>query len=194
MRTYKDAKVMAKCLRDSLAAKNVQLSHGECLELVAQQFGFPQWNTLSAKLDVEAGRLRRLENPSISLQPPIPVLRVTSLEEALPFYIDFLGFHFDFDPPPHDGTYTIISRSDVSVHLNANSRRHGSAGVLIRMSGLDAWHRELSGRSGRFSPSAISFTPWDSRVFHVIDPSGNALEFWENNPPGVAEPLSRQSR
>ena len=51
MRTYKDAKAMAKSLRESLAARSVSLSHGECLEVVAKQFGFSDWNTLSAKLD-----------------------------------------------------------------------------------------------------------------------------------------------
>jgi Glyoxalase superfamily protein/ClpX C4-type zinc finger len=50
MRTYQDAKVMAKSLRDSLAARNVSLSHSECIEIVAQQFGFANWNTLASKL------------------------------------------------------------------------------------------------------------------------------------------------
>lgn len=52
MRTYKDAKAMAKSLRDSLAASSVSLSHSSCLEIVAKQFGFVDWNTLSAKLAV----------------------------------------------------------------------------------------------------------------------------------------------
>jgi uncharacterized glyoxalase superfamily protein PhnB len=193
MRTYKDAKVMAKCLRDCLAARNVSLSHSECLEIVAQQFGFTQWNTLSAKLDVEAGRLIRPEDPSISLQPPIPTLRVASLEEAAPFYADFLGFQFDWGFTKGN-MYAQISRLQITIHLNANSRLHGNAGMLIRMQGLDCLHRELSGKSGLFSPSEITFTPWDSRVFHVVDPFGNALQFWENNPPGVAKPIQRQSR
>jgi hypothetical protein len=51
MRNYQDAKTMAKSLRASLAARSVLLSHGECLEIVAKQFGFADWNTLSAKLD-----------------------------------------------------------------------------------------------------------------------------------------------
>jgi hypothetical protein len=54
------------------------------------------------------------------------------------------------------------------------------------MSGLDALHRELSARNQGFSLSAITFTPWDSRVFVAEDPFGNRLRFWENNPPGVA--------
>jgi hypothetical protein len=52
MRSYKDAKTMAKSLRASLAARSVLLSHGVCLEIVAKQFGFADWNTLSAKLKV----------------------------------------------------------------------------------------------------------------------------------------------
>lgn len=50
MPTYKDPKTMAKSLRRTLAARRVLLSHSECLEIVATQFGFADWNTLSAKL------------------------------------------------------------------------------------------------------------------------------------------------
>ena len=57
MRTYKDAKSMAKSLRKFLTAKNIALSHSECLEIVANVIGFADWNTLSAKLDVEACQL-----------------------------------------------------------------------------------------------------------------------------------------
>ena len=56
MRTIQDLKSMAKSLRDGLAARNLALSHSECLELVARQFGFPDWNTLSSKFDA-AGHL-----------------------------------------------------------------------------------------------------------------------------------------
>ncbi len=51
MRTIQDLKAMAKSLRDDLAAKKLPLGHSECLELVAHQFGFPDWNTLSSKFD-----------------------------------------------------------------------------------------------------------------------------------------------
>jgi predicted RNA-binding Zn-ribbon protein involved in translation (DUF1610 family) len=50
MFTQKNAKTMAKSLRDSLVDRNVSLSHSTCLEIVARQFGFADWNTLSAKL------------------------------------------------------------------------------------------------------------------------------------------------
>ena len=56
MFTHKNAKTMAKSLRDSLAGRNVSLSHSACLEIIARQFGFADWNTLSAKLP-DQGRL-----------------------------------------------------------------------------------------------------------------------------------------
>jgi len=53
MFTQKNAKTMAKSLRDSLVGRNISLSHGTCLEIVARQFGFADWNTLSAKLPAQ---------------------------------------------------------------------------------------------------------------------------------------------
>jgi hypothetical protein len=70
MRTYKDAKAMAKSLRDSLATRRVLFSHSECLEIVARQLGFADWNTLSPELVVESGRLRP-EKPKSGSQPAI---------------------------------------------------------------------------------------------------------------------------
>jgi len=55
MFTQKYAKTMAKSLRNSLAGRNVSLSHSTSLELVARQLGFADWNTLSAKLPAEGG-------------------------------------------------------------------------------------------------------------------------------------------
>ena len=55
MFTQKNAKTMAKSLRDFLADRKVSLSHSACLEIVARQFGFADWNTLSAKLSAEGG-------------------------------------------------------------------------------------------------------------------------------------------
>nr|WP_314898668.1 glyoxalase superfamily protein [uncultured Deefgea sp.] len=51
MRSYLDAELMAKTLREALAQKQITLSHGETLEIVAQQFGFADWNILAAKIN-----------------------------------------------------------------------------------------------------------------------------------------------
>ncbi|HSC81407.1 MAG TPA: glyoxalase superfamily protein [Chitinolyticbacter sp.] len=54
MRTFRDAKLLAKSLRAGLARKAIELSHGACLDLVAQQFECDNWNVLSAKIEAES--------------------------------------------------------------------------------------------------------------------------------------------
>ena len=51
MRDFRDAKAMARSLRDALSAKAVQTTHSESLELIAKAFGYENWNILSAKID-----------------------------------------------------------------------------------------------------------------------------------------------
>jgi hypothetical protein len=70
MRTYKDAKTLAKSLRKSLSARNVLLSHSECLEIVAILAGFADWNTLSASLEVKSVQAVRSDGQS-DLHPTI---------------------------------------------------------------------------------------------------------------------------
>lgn len=50
MRSFLNAKSMAKSLRHELAQRNVELTHSDCLELVARQFGFHDWNVLAARI------------------------------------------------------------------------------------------------------------------------------------------------
>jgi len=51
MRDFRDAKAMARSLRDALSAKAVRTTHSESLELIAKAFGYENWNILSAKID-----------------------------------------------------------------------------------------------------------------------------------------------
>lgn len=48
--TVNEAKKQAKALRNALAEKNMQISHSQALELLAQQQGERDWNTLCAGL------------------------------------------------------------------------------------------------------------------------------------------------
>jgi ribosomal protein S1 len=56
MRDFRDAKAMARTLRETLAAKAVTISNSEGLELVARMLGQRDWNTLAAA--IVAARLR----------------------------------------------------------------------------------------------------------------------------------------
>src|SRR5580704_1941674 len=53
MRDYRDAKGMARSLRDALSAKALPTTYSESLELIAKAFGYDNWNILAAKIDAK---------------------------------------------------------------------------------------------------------------------------------------------
>jgi hypothetical protein len=58
-----DPKSAAKRLRTALKEKRIDLSHGECLDLVARQLGLKDWNVLAAELD-------RSPDPATAIEVP----------------------------------------------------------------------------------------------------------------------------
>ena len=56
MRDFRDAKAMARTLREALAAKGVTISNSEALELAAKMLGQRDWNTLAAAIDASRRR------------------------------------------------------------------------------------------------------------------------------------------
>lgn len=56
MRTFRDAKAMAKALREGLRDRKIELSHSDCLELVALQFALKDWNTLAARIESDGSQ------------------------------------------------------------------------------------------------------------------------------------------
>jgi hypothetical protein len=54
MRDFRDAKAMAHTLRAALAAKGLNITVSQSLELIAQAFGAADWNTLAAAIREEA--------------------------------------------------------------------------------------------------------------------------------------------
>src|SRR5260221_11339078 len=124
MRTFLDAKAMAKSLRTVLDGKQVALSHSDCLEIVAAQFAFENWNTLSAKIEAMRGTTggRGAAAQSVELQQVAPILRIFSVDKAKEFYFDFLGFSIDWEQRFGDDfpLYSPISRSQIQMHLSAH--------------------------------------------------------------------------
>jgi small subunit ribosomal protein S1 len=56
MRDFRDAKAMARTLREALAAKDVTISNSQALELTAKMLGQRDWNTLSAAIEAAKRR------------------------------------------------------------------------------------------------------------------------------------------
>ena len=98
MRSFRDAKLMAKSLRETMAARQVPLTHSETLEIVARQFGYDDWNVLAARIgEAEPGMEADKPAEAVRLQMGIPVLRIFDEAKAKEFYLGFLGFTMDWD-------------------------------------------------------------------------------------------------
>ena len=116
----------------------------------------------------------------MTLQPPIPVLRIFDLALAKAFYVDWLGFRVDWEHrfEPGAPVYLQVAREPVVLHLSEHYG-DGSPGVsvLVETEGIEDLHRELQGY--RYYKPHIEETDWGSRVMKVLDPFGNRLTFTE---------------
>jgi catechol 2,3-dioxygenase-like lactoylglutathione lyase family enzyme len=114
----------------------------------------------------------------------VPIFRIFSEAKAKEFYVDFLGFTLDWEHrfEPEMPLYMQVSRIGFALHL---SEHHGDgspgATAFVYMTGIDAFHAEISGKGYRHLRPGIEDTPWDSRMMTVIDPFGNRIRFSEAN-------------
>lgn len=177
MRDYRDAKLMARALRENLKAKGVELLLAESLELVAKQFGCDNWNVLAAKIDTgEPGAA----DGAVKLSEVIPVIRMFDVAKAVEFYCDFLGFKEDWRGEIFPGAplYMQISRGAVKLHL---SEHHGDAAPggtsVVNMTGIKALHAELIAKNYKYNRPDLEETSYGATLMHAIDPFGNRLRF-----------------
>lgn len=84
MRDFRDAKAMARSLRDALHTKAVETTHSESLELISKAFGCENWNVLSAQ--IEAANVPLTDQPSL---PPVEEQR--DPESPTILYCSFCG-------------------------------------------------------------------------------------------------------
>lgn len=100
MLTVTHAKSMARAMEDALRARNVTLSYGECLDLVACQFGLKDWNVLSAQAKQSEAAARR---------------RVVSLKgwALIAEHPDAYDYGRDTDPTMAGGSVALIRHDPV---------------------------------------------------------------------------------
>jgi hypothetical protein len=95
MLTFSDSKSMAKALRKGLSERQIDITHADSLELVARQFGFGNWNMLSARIDSTADSLAlpdgwiasggRPELYRLGRDPSMPgAIKISSRDSGLP--------------------------------------------------------------------------------------------------------------
>lgn len=122
---------------------------------------------------------------SLTVVQTVPILRIFSVEKAKEFYLGFLGFAVDWEHrfDPSAPVYMQVSRGGCVLHL---SEHHGDccpgSTVFLRVTGLDAYHREITARGYGFMRPAVEPTFHNSRCMEVIDPFGNRLRFDESDP------------
>ena len=114
----------------------------------------------------------------------IPILRIFDVAKAREFYVGFLGLKVDWehrfskDAP----LYMQVSRGRLVLHL---SEHHGDAcpgsTVFVRMTGLKAFHREITSKGYRYLRPGIERAPWKANCMEVVDPFGNRIRFNEDD-------------
>jgi uncharacterized glyoxalase superfamily protein PhnB len=113
-----------------------------------------------------------------------PILRIFDEAKARAFYLDFLGFHLDWQHRFGDNfpLYAQVSRAGLTLHL---SEHHGDASpgatVYVATQGLRAFHQELAAHNDRTTKPAIEDQPW-GLVMTITDPFSNRLRFCEETP------------
>ena len=178
MRDFRDAKLMARVLRQAFAARDVAISHSEALEIVADQFGCEHWNILSARID--AAQVAAPQD-AVTITPPIPIFRIFSVEKAMEFYRDFLGFSIDWEHRFGDNfpLYCQVSRSGMILHLSEHAGDASpGAKAFVWMTGVRVFREELIGKDYRNMKPGVEEAPWGLEMT-VTDPFNNRIAFCE---------------
>lgn len=115
----------------------------------------------------------------MALGKTTPILRIFDEQKAREFYVEFLGFHVDFEHRFQEDfpLYMGISRDGCIVHL---SEHHGDccpgAAVRIETEDVDVYQEELTKKNYRYNKPEINEMPW-GREMSATDPFGNRLTF-----------------
>lgn len=113
----------------------------------------------------------------------IPILRIFDETRAREFYLDYLGFHLDWEHRFEPGMplYLQVSRGGCLLHLSEHfGDASPGATVFIRVRGLEGFHREITGKAYRYQRPGVELAPWNARVMELTDPFGNHLRFNED--------------
>ena len=175
MRDFRDAKTMAKAMRETLATRNIEITHSEALEIVARQFGVETWNILSARIEEKP-----VEN-GIAFELAVPIMRIFDVDKAHEFYLGFLGFTVDWEHRYGDNfpLYTQVSRAGLRLHLSEHAGDATPGGnMVVYMKGIRAFQKELIGKDYRYMKPGLE-DEGTRLEMTVTDPFQNRIRFME---------------
>jgi catechol 2,3-dioxygenase-like lactoylglutathione lyase family enzyme len=114
-----------------------------------------------------------------------PILRSFDEAKTREFYVDFLGFHIDWEHrfAPDLPLYMQVSKDACVLHLSEH-HGDGSPGVAIRIAAadVDAYQAELIAKRYKHARPGVDAVPWGAREMSIRDPSGNRLIFFTDVP------------
>jgi Glyoxalase superfamily protein len=118
-------------------------------------------------------------------QQVIPILRIFSIEKASEFYIDYAGFHLDWEHR-FDATaplYMQVSRDGLVLHLSEHYG-DGSPGAHFQVTfkGVRDLHTELCAKNYPYWRPGIDETFWGTDQLNLLDPFGNKISLCEPKP------------
>ena len=175
MRDFRDAKLMAKAMREALAARNLDITHSEALEIVARQFGVETWNILSARIEEKPAET------GIAFKQAVPIVRIFDVAKAHEFYLGFLGFSVDWEHRYGENfpLYTQVSRAGLRLHLSEHAGDATPGGnMVVYMKGIRAFQKELIGKDYRYMKPGLEDEGTRLEVT-VTDPFQNRIRFME---------------
>ena len=115
----------------------------------------------------------------------VPILRIFSVEKAREFYLDYAGFHLDWEHrfEPTAPLYMQVSRDGLVLHLSEHYG-DGSPGThfQITFQGVRDLHAELSAKGYPYWRPGITGTFWGTEQLNLLDPFGNKISLCEPKP------------
>jgi len=115
----------------------------------------------------------------------IPILRIFSVDKAREFYLDYAGFHLDWEHrfEPTAPVYMQISRDGLVLHLSEHYG-DGSPGTRFQVDfiGVRELHAELCAKNYPYWRPGIDETFWGTPLLNLLDPFGNKLSLCEPEP------------
>ena len=115
-----------------------------------------------------------------------PCLRIDSYNDAMPYYLDFLGFKVEFEYR-HDEASPVymgisrgescgISRGELALHLTEHTEQPSRIGVMFDVESVHDLYTELKSKNPSMSEELVD-KPWGKTELHLRDPFGNLLNF-----------------
>jgi len=178
MRTFLDAKAMAKAMRETLAAKGTEITNSEALEIVARQFGLKDWNVLSAAIEATSPD----SDAAISFSAPVPIFRIFDEDKAREYYVGFLDCKIDWEHRFHPKAplYMQVSRNGFRLHLSEHAGDASPAATAVcYMKGIETFQKGLLDKHYKYNRPGLEKADWGLEC-ECVDPFGNRIRFIES--------------